>query len=183
MSYLIRIVDFINEWSGRVVMWLALILFAVTVYETIQRYLFRLTSVALQETTWHLYSFLFLLGMAYTLKHDRHVRVDIFYDRMSERLKAGVNLFAILALVIPFCLLMIGFSWKFMLTAYQIGERSGDPGGLPARWILKAAIPAGFGLLLLQGISEILKNLFVFFQDKKTAPLSQKDVGEKEETA
>jgi TRAP-type mannitol/chloroaromatic compound transport system permease small subunit len=179
MSHLIRIIDFISEWSGRVVMWLALILFAVTAYETIQRYLFRLTSVALQETTWHLYSFLFLLGMAYTLKHDRHVRVDIFYDRMSERLKAGVNLFVILVLVIPFCLLMIGFSWKFMLAAYQIGERSGDPGGLPARWILKAAIPAGFGLLLLQGISEILKSLFTLFQDKKIAPPSQNDPGKR----
>ncbi len=179
MSYFIRIIDFINEWSGRVVMWLALILFAVTAYETIQRYLFRVTSVALQETTWHLYAFLFLLGLAYTLKHDRHVRVDIFYDRMSERLKAGINLFAILVLVLPFCLLMIGFSWKFMLTAYQIGERSGDPGGLPARWILKAAIPAGFGLLLLQGLSEIFKSLSILFQDKKTASPSQKDVEER----
>ncbi len=179
MRHLARIVDFINEWSGRVVMWLALILFAVTAYETIQRYLFRVTSVALQEMTWHLYALLFLLGLAYTLKHDRHVRVDIFYDRMSDRLKAGVNLFAILILVLPFCLLMIGFSWKFMLTAYQIGERSGDPGGLPARWILKAAIPAGFGLLFLQGISEILKNLFVLFKDKKIASPSQKHAGKK----
>lgn len=179
MKYLTRIIDLINEWSGRAVMWLALILFAVTAYETIQRYLFRQTSVALQETTWHLYSFLFLLGMAYTLKHNRHVRVDIFYDRMSERLKAWVDLFAILVLILPFCLLMIGFSWNFMLTAYQIGERSGDPGGLPARWILKAAIPAGFSLLLLQGISEILKNLFVLFQGKKITPTPQKDVGEK----
>jgi TRAP-type mannitol/chloroaromatic compound transport system permease small subunit len=179
MRYLTRFIDFINEWSGRVVMWLALILFAITAYETIQRYLFRVTSVALQEMTWHLYALLFLLGLAYTLKHDRHVRVDIFYDRMSERLKAGVNLFAILILIIPFCLLMIGFSWKFMLTAFQIGERSGDPGGLPARWILKAAIPAGFGLLLLQGISEILKNLFVLFQNKKIASPSQKHAEKK----
>ncbi|MBM4277691.1 MAG: TRAP transporter small permease subunit [Deltaproteobacteria bacterium] len=179
MKYLIRIIDLINEWSGRAVMWLALILFATTAYETMQRYLFRMTSVALQESTWHLYSLLFLLGMAYTLKHDRHVRVDIFYDRMSDRQKAGVDLFAILVLILPFCLLMIGFSWKFMLTAYQIGERSGDPGGLSARWILKAAIPAGFSLLLLQGISEILKNLFVLFQDKKITPTPQKDVGEK----
>lgn len=179
MSSLIRIIDFINEWSGRVVMWLALILFAITAYETIQRYLFRATSVALQEMTWHLYAFLFLLGLAYTLKHNRHVRVDIFYDRMSERLKAGVNLFAILILVLPFCLLMIGFSWKFMLTAYQIGERSGDPGGLPARWILKAAIPAGFGLLLLQGISEIFKNFITLFRNKKTASPSQKNIEKK----
>ncbi|MCX8116738.1 MAG: TRAP transporter small permease subunit [Desulfobacterota bacterium] len=163
MHWLVRLIDFINEWSGRVVMWLALILFAVTAYETIQRYLFRITSVALQETTWHLYSLLFLLGLAYTLKYDRHVRVDIFYDRMSPRMKAGVNLFGLLILVIPFCLLMIGFSWKFMLTAYQIAERSGDPGGLPARWVLKAAIPVGFGLLLLQALSELIKSIHILF--------------------
>lgn len=169
MKYLTRIIDLINEWSGRVVMWLALLLFVITAYETIQRYLFRVTSVALQETTWHLYAFLFLLGMAYTLKHDRHVRVDIFYDRMSGRLKAWTNLFGMVVLILPFCLLIIYFSWSFMLTAYQIGERSGDPGGLPARWILKAAIPVGFGLLLLQGISEIFKSLIVILQDQATS--------------
>lgn len=179
MGTFIRLIDFINEWSGRVVMWLALILFAITAYETIQRYLFRITSVALQEMTWHLYSFLFLLGLAYTLKHDRHVRVDIFYDRMSERMKAGINLFAILVLVLPFCLLMIGFSWKFMLTAYQIGERSGDPGGLPARWILKAAIPVGFGLLLLQGLSELFKSFLVLFRNKGRVSSLRKPVGKK----
>lgn len=176
MGSLVRLIDYINEWSGRVVMWLALILFIITAYETIQRYLFRITSVALQETTWHLYSLLFLLGLAYTLKHDRHVRVDIFYDRMSQRAKAWVNLFAVLVLIIPFSLLMVGFSWKFMLTAYQIGERSGDPGGLPARWILKAAIPAGFGLLLLQGISEISKNLLFLFGKGPTALPARKAV-------
>jgi TRAP-type mannitol/chloroaromatic compound transport system permease small subunit len=62
---------------------------------------------------------------------------------------------------------MIGFSWKLMVTAYQIGERSGDPGGLPARWLLKAGLPVGFGLLLLQGISEIFKNLSTLFQKGK----------------
>ncbi len=177
MGYLVRSIDFINEWLGRAVMWLALILFAVTAYETIERYLFRVTSVALQETTWHLYSLLFLLGLAYTLKHDRHVRVDIFYDRMSPRLKAWIDLFGIFVLIIPFCLLMIGFSWQFTLTAYQIGERSGDPGGLPARWVLKAAIPVGFGLLLLQGISEMFKNLLVIFQGKRISPPDENDIG------
>lgn len=179
MGYLIRIINFISEWSGRVAMWLALILFIVTAYETFQRYLFRSTSVALQEMTWHLYSLLFLLGLAYTLKHDGHVRVDIFYDRMSRRNKAWINLFGILVLIIPFCLLMIGFSWQFTATAYQIGERSGDPGGLPARWLLKGAIPVGFGLLLLQGISEIFKNLFALFQSQKNFSQSKNGSGKK----
>lgn len=167
MRSLIRIIDFIGEWSGRVVMWLGLILFVVTAYETIQRYLFRTTSVALQEATWHLYSLLFLLGLAYTLKQDGHVRVDIFYDRMSERAKAMVNLFSLIFLLIPLCLIMIGFSWKFFVVAYQIGERSGDPGGLPARWLLKASIPLGFSLLMLQGLSNIFKNLQELFFQKK----------------
>ncbi len=182
MRGLVRIFDLISEGSGRVVMWLALILFVITAYETIQRYLFRVTSVALQETTWHLYAFLFLLGMAYTLKHDRHVRVDIFYDRMSDRWKAWTNLFGMLVLIIPFCLLMIRFSWPFMLTAYQIGERSGDPGGLPARWLLKAAIPVGFGLLLLQGISELFKNLIVILRDHSASSQTNNELREQEGT-
>lgn len=181
MKYLIRIIDFVNEWGGRVVMWLALILFMVTVYETFQRYLFRKSSAALQEMTWHLYALLFLLGLAYTLKHNAHVRVDIFYDRMSERNKALVNLFAIIVLLIPFCLLMIVFSWKFMMAAYLIGEKSGDPGGLPARWLLKAALPLGFGLLLLQGISEIFKNLQTLFHKKKTVTASEESPEQKRE--
>lgn len=175
MRVVARIIDLISEWSGRVVMWLALILFVITAYETIQRYLFRVTSVALQETTWHLYALLFLLGMAYTLKHDRHVRVDIFYDRMSDRWKAWTNLFGMLVLIIPFCLLMIRFSWPFMLTAFQIGERSGDPGGLPARWLLKAAIPVGFGLLLLQGISELFKNLIIILRNHSASSKANND--------
>lgn len=178
MRVLVHIIDLISEWSGRVVMWLALILFVITAYETIQRYLFRVTSVALQETTWHLYAFLFLLGMAYTLKHDRHVRVDIFYDRMSDRWKAWINLFGMLVLIIPFCLLMIRFSWSFMLTAYQIGERSGDPGGLPARWLLKAAIPVGFSLLLLQGISELFKNLIVILRNHAASSKADNELGD-----
>jgi len=176
MKFFIRIIDFIGEWSGRVVMWLGLLLFIVTAYETIQRYLFRHTSVALQETTWHLYSLLFLLGLAYTLKHDGHVRVDIFYDRMSIRKQAMVNLFSLLILLIPFCLLMIGFSWKFFIAAYQIGERSGDPGGLPARWLLKAIIPLSFGLLLLQGVSDFFKNLQTLFLKENSSVKSKRHI-------
>lgn len=179
MRFLIRIIDFTNEWSGRVVMWLGLALFLVTAYETIQRYLFRLTSVALQETTWHLCSLLFLLGLAYTLKHDGHVRVDIFYDKMSNRVQALVNLFSLIFLLMPLCLIMIGFSWKFFIVAYQIGERSGDPGGLPARWLLKASIPLGFSLLLLQGVSNIFKNLLGLIFHKEVSSGSQRNFGEK----
>lgn len=179
MGTLIRVIDFIGEWSGRVVMWLGLLLFLVTAYETTQRYLFRSTSVGLQEMTWHLYSLLFLLGLAYTLKHDAHVRVDIFYDKMSERAQAMVNLFSLICLLIPLCLIMIGFSWKFFMVAYQIGEKSGDPGGLPARWLLKASIPFGFSLLLLQGGSNILKNLWVLLFQKKYSSESQKNFVER----
>lgn len=159
MGWFVRGIDVLSEWSGRAVCWLALLLVLVTAYETGQRYLFRQASTALQELTWHIYSVLFLLGFAYTLKHDGHVRVDIFYDRMSPRVKALVNLFSMVFLLVPFCLLMIWLSWDWVVRAYEIGERSGDPGGLPARWVLKAMIPVGFGLLVLQGLGEIVRNL------------------------
>jgi TRAP-type mannitol/chloroaromatic compound transport system permease small subunit len=115
------------------------------------------SSGAIQELTWHLYAAIFLLGFAQTLREDGHVRVDIFYDRFSRRGQALVNMLSTVFLLIPFCLMMIGFSWGWVVKAFLLSERSPDPGGLPALWILKSLVPVGFGLLLLQGLAEIFK--------------------------
>ncbi len=168
MNYLpLKAIESLSEWSGRATSWLALILVLITAFETGERYLFNRSSSAIQELQWHIYSLIFLLGFAYTLRHDGHVRVDIFYDRMSDRWKAVVNLSSMVLLLIPFCVMMIGFSLDWVVKAYEIGEKSPDPGGLPARWLLKGAIPVGFGLLLLQGISEIVKNLRTIISRKR----------------
>ena len=125
------------------------------------RYLFRSGSIGLQELEWHLFSIIFLIGAAYTLKHDGHVRLDILYRSkfLNDRLRAWVDVFGALFILLPFCLLIIISAWPFVSQAYIHNEASPDPGGLPARWLIKTMIPAGFCMLLLQGIAEILKKL------------------------
>jgi len=128
-------------------------------FDVVMRYLFHRGSVALQELEWHLFALVFLLSAAYTLKHDGHVRVDIVYQSrwMNARRRAWVDLFGGLFLLLPFCLLIIVGSWPFVAGAFVVGEGSPDPGGLPYRFLLKAAIPLGFFLLLLQGIAHLLR--------------------------
>jgi len=108
---------------------------------------------------WHLFAFIFLIGAAYALKHDRHVRVDVFYANFTEKQQAWVNLIGTLLFLIPFCIIIIYTSIRFAANAYAIQEGSPDPGGLPARYIVKAAIPIGFILLLLQACSLLIKSM------------------------
>ena len=153
--------DSLAETVGRMVSWLVLLLVLLIGYDVIMRYLFQQGSVALQELEWHLFALLFLFGAAYTQKHDGHVRVDILYRSrlVSGRGRALIDLAGTLLLLIPFCLLVIYSSWPFVESAWQHGESSPDPGGLPLRWLIKATIPAGFALLLLQGLADALKSL------------------------
>ncbi len=166
LQRLIGAIEFISEWSGRAVAWLVLAMTLVIGYDVAMRYLFQTGSVALQELEWHLFALLFLLGAAYTFKHDGHVRVDIFYNSawMTERRRAMIDLFGGLFLLTPFCLMIIVSSLQFVGNAYGMGEDSPDPGGLPYRYLLKAAIPLGFGLLLLQGIANMLRSLSILLK-------------------
>lgn len=163
LKRLIEAIEFVSEWSGRAVAWLVLAMVLLIAYDVAMRYLFQHGSVALQELEWHLFALLFLLGGAYTLKHDAHVRVDILYHSrwMDDRRRAWVDLLGGLFLLTPFCLLVIVTSLPFVGSAYGLGEGSPDAGGLPARWLLKAAIPLGFGLLLLQGVAHMLRSVAV----------------------
>lgn len=159
ISFLIRVcrvIDTVNEWIGRAVAWLVLVMVLIIVYDISMRYIFRIGSVALQELEWHLFSLLFLFGAAYTLKHDAHVRVDIFYQShwMNDRRRALVDLFGALFLLLPFCVMVIVSSGPFIGNSFSMGEGSPDAGGLPYRYLLKAAIPAGFVLLIVQGLSQ-----------------------------
>ena len=169
LTRLIQSIEQLSEWSGRAVAWLVLAMVLVIAYDVAMRYLFQIGSVALQELEWHLFALLFLLGAAYTFKHDGHVRVDIFYAsrRLSERHRALVNLLGGLFLLLPFGLLVIGTSLPFVANAFAMGEGSPDAGGLPYRFLLKAAIPVGFGLLLLQGLADMLRSLQILLGGNK----------------
>ena len=153
--------DACSEISGKAVSWLVLALVLLVSYDVSMRYLFSSGSVALQEMEWHLFGVIFLIGAAYTLKHDDHVRLDLFYQSrfMNDYRRAWVNLLGSIFMLLPYCCLIIYCAWPFVSLSFSSMEGSPDPGGLGYRWILKAVIPAGFVLLLLQGLADVAKNL------------------------
>src|SRR5690606_6011970 len=156
-------IDRINEGVGRFVCWLTLLMVLVGAFNAIVRYLDRYTGLGLSSNTyielqWYLYSLVFLLGAAYTLRHDAHVRVDIFISRLSPRGRAWINLLGTLLFLIPFCIFMLWTGWPSVSNSWAVREMSPDPGGLPRYWI-KTAVPVAFVLLLVQGVSMAIKQI------------------------
>jgi TRAP-type mannitol/chloroaromatic compound transport system permease small subunit len=123
------------------------------------RYLFKTSFVFVQEMEWHLFAFIFLMGAGYTLLKDGHVRVDIIYQRLSPKACAWINIIGIIFFLFPGCYMIIHTAIPFVNNSYVILEGSPDPGGIPYRFIIKSAIPIGFILIALQGISLFMKNL------------------------
>ncbi len=158
---LARRLEQISEFSGKCVSWLVFVLVLLIGYDVAMRYFFSRGSVAIQEMEWHLFSVIFLIGAAYTLKHDDHVRLDLVYQStwMSAHRRAWVDLLGSLLFLVPFCILILATASPFAYHSYLHLEGSPDPGGLPWRWVLKAMVPLGFVFLLLQGIADTLKNL------------------------
>ena len=155
----VEIANKIVEFFGRSVSWLTVLLVLIICYDVVMRYFFNSSSVAIFELEWHIFSLIFLLGAAYGLKHDRHVRVDVLYSRFSPKLQAGVNLTGTVLFLIPFSWILITAGYDFVVHSLQLNESSPDPGGLPARYLIKAAIPLGFVLLLIQAISLSLQSI------------------------
>ncbi|WP_420576341.1 TRAP transporter small permease subunit [Ekhidna sp.] len=155
----VTLIDNLNKTIGKAISWLTLLLVLIIVVDVILRYTFSITSAASFELEWHLFAAIFLLGAAYTLKEDKHVRVDVFYHRFSPKSKAWVNLIGTLLLLMPFCAVAFWESLSFVQSSFSMNETSPQPGGLPARWIIKSTIPVGFLLLALQGISLIIQSI------------------------
>ena len=133
------------------------VLVLLVVYDAAMRYLFQSGSIALQELEWHLFDVVILLGIAYTLRENVHVRVDIFYDRFSPQRQALVNLLGTLFFILPFSVLIIYVGYDFVLLSFEQMESSSNPGGLPYRYIVKALMPLAFILLALQAVAEVVK--------------------------
>jgi TRAP-type mannitol/chloroaromatic compound transport system permease small subunit len=167
LKFSIRFIDTLNEKVGYLVSWLTSILVIVVCYDVFTRYLLKSSSVAIQELEWHIFSIIFLVGTAYTLKHDKHVRVDVLYTRLSEKNKALINFFGNILFLIPFTILIIWASKDFVINSFTIKEFSPNPGGLPGRYLLKACIPFGFFLVLLQGFSLTFKSLLTIFEKRE----------------
>ena len=147
--------------SGRVAAWSGLALVLVMATNVLIRYVFRTGSVAMQELEWHLMAPLSLLCIAYAIKHEGHIRVDILYGRLGERTQRAVDLFSTFA-ALALCVILIVLSLPYVMQSYRIGEGSPDPGGLPHRFILKSMIPLGFGLLGIQSLASVLRAIVAF---------------------
>jgi TRAP-type mannitol/chloroaromatic compound transport system permease small subunit len=153
-------IDSINEWIGHMVAWVTLGLVVVVFSDVVMRYAFNTSFVFTQELEWHLFGFIFLIGAGYTLLHDGHVRVDIIYQRLGPKAQAWINLIGVIFFLLPGCVMVIVTSWKFAYNAWSVMEGSPDPGGIPLRFIIKGAIPFGFSLITIQGLSLGIHSLF-----------------------
>ena len=149
------------EWAGRLAAACGLVMVFVVAGNVLTRYGFNLSSVALQELEWHLVSPIALIGMSYAMQKGEHVRVDFLYARLPARWQAAVDLVTDF-LVIGVAVTVVVLSLPYVQQSYGILEGSPDPGGLPYRWVLKAFIPLGFGLLGLQAASQALGALTTF---------------------
>jgi TRAP-type mannitol/chloroaromatic compound transport system permease small subunit len=142
--------------------WLALIL--VIAFAVVLRFVFGIGRIELEELQWHLYAIGFLMGIVACAIRDRHVRVDVFRDRMSPRLRDWIDFYGILLLQVPFLLLVLWSALPFVADSFTVAERSGSAGGLPLRWLLKSVLPISFALLALATFvrfCEVAKRLFV----------------------
>jgi TRAP-type mannitol/chloroaromatic compound transport system permease small subunit len=155
MIYIDRVVIFF----GRISSYLVLILSILIVYDALNRYLFSAGLVSLQELEWHIFDLIFLLGLAYTLSSDEHVRVDILYSRYSSKTKTIISIVSTMLLTLPFIAVILYSSINFIYLSYIQNEISNNPGGLCCRYIIKSFIFIGFFLLGAQAISNTVKDI------------------------
>jgi len=148
----------LSEWSGRAVAWLTLLMVLITFVVVVLRYGFDTGWIGMQEAITYLHAAVFMLGAAYTLRHEGHVRVDIFYHRLGPRGKALVDLLGTLLLLWPMCLFIAFISWEYVAVSWERLETSNEPGGLPFVYLLKSLLLLMPLLLLLQGLAGALQN-------------------------
>ena len=151
---------------GRTVSWLSLGLVLLTFLVVVLRYVFDLGWIAMQDAINTLHAVLFLVAAAYTLKYDEHVRVDIFYQKLTIRGRAWIDFLGGLLVLIPVCVFIFWISWVYVSESWRVLESSSETGGLPGVYLLKSVILLMAALLILQGLALILKNLNVLLEKK-----------------
>jgi len=155
-----RLIDGLNERIGRAVTWLILASILISAINATVRKAFNMSSNAWLELQWYLFGAAFLLAAAYTLRQNEHIRIDIVYGALSRRVQHWIDLLGHLFFLMPFCLLMTYYLYDYMVIAIRSGEMSSSAGGLIV-WPARALLFAGFLLLTLQGLSEIIKKIAV----------------------
>ena len=166
-------VESFTEITGRLIAWLTMLMVALVVLVVVTRYFLEVGSIALQESVTYLHCLVFMMGLAFTLKHDGHVRVDIFYRGFSSKSKAMVNLLGGIFFLVPVCLVIFFTSLDYVLASWAIHETSAENNGLPFVYLLKTLMLLMPATLLLQGIAEIIKSgLVVSGADISETPMA-----------
>ena len=155
------VLELLIKWVGYLAAFALASLILLVVYDALMRYLFQSGSIALQELEWHLFDVVIMLGIAYTLQRASHVRVDIFYDQYSDKVRHIINIIGALFFILPFSLMIIYVGFDFVLLSFEQLEASSDPGGLPFRYIVKSLLPLAFVLLIVQTLSEVYKEFIL----------------------
>jgi TRAP-type mannitol/chloroaromatic compound transport system permease small subunit len=153
-----RGIDYVNDRFGEMANWLVLLACLISAGNAASRYLFSASSNAWLEVQWYMFAGMVLLGGPYTLKVNEHVRVDLFYSAVSERVRIWIDIIGCLLFLLPICVILVYFTWPWFLDSWHIGETSSNAGGL-IRWPVKLILPLGFALMALQGISELIKRI------------------------
>ena len=168
-----RLIDKISTGVGKFTMWLILATTLISAGNAIVRKIFNVSSNGLLEIQWYLFAAVFMLGASYGFLKNSHVRIDFISSKLSDRARNWVDVVGILVVLIPFCLIIISLGWPFFTQALASGEMSQNAGGL-IRWPAYVLIPAGFALLLLQAVSELIKRV-AFLTGKGPDVLNSED--------
>ena len=158
------VLELLIKWIGNLAAFALAALILLVVYDALMRYLFQSGSIALQELEWHLFDVVIMLGIAYTLQRASHVRVDIFYDQYSDKMRHIINIIGAVFFILPFSLMIIYVGFDFVLLSFEQLESSSNPGGLSYRYIVKSLLPVAFVLLIVQTLSEVYKE-FVLLKE------------------
>ncbi len=153
-----RRIDSLSTLVGKFTMWLILATTLISAGNALVRKIFNSSSNGLLEIQWYLFAGVFMLGASYGLLRNSHVRIDFISSKLDARARNWIDVIGIVAVLIPFCGVVIVLGWPFFYQAFQSGEMSQNAGGL-IRWPAYLMIPVGFGLLLLQGLSELIKRI------------------------
>jgi len=158
------------DWSGRAVSWLTLFMVIITFAVVVLRYLFDSGWIAVQESIGFMHAAVFLIGAAYTLQHEGHVRVDIFYSHFGERARAWVDLCGALFMLMPIMVFIGWISWEYVIESWNVLEGSREAGGLPGVYLLKSLILVMAALLMLQASAQVIRAVHtILAKDSKSA--------------
>jgi TRAP-type mannitol/chloroaromatic compound transport system permease small subunit len=158
---LTRGLDAVNERVGRAIAWCTLAMVILQALVVVLRYVFAVGSIPLQESIWYLHAIVFMLGAGYTLLHDGHVRIDVFYRTASPKRRALIDAAGVILFLFPLCAVTLDLAWPYVMNAWRVRESSSEASGLPFLYLLKTIIPVTLALLAVQGASLLIKSLAV----------------------